>query len=122
MKRLYDPPLEDGRPSLSSCAPGIRHYRHGNIVVVEAPPEVDVYTVGVLENRLRELASWPHLAVDLRGTALVDPAGLHVLLTAHQEAAREGSRFTVICDRPAVLRTLRENHLNRVLDIRESLQ
>jgi anti-sigma B factor antagonist len=67
--------------------------------------ELDLSTVAELEHRLAELLDGrADLVVDLHHLAFVDSCGLRTLLTAAQQAAREGSSLQLTRGRPQVMR------------------
>ena len=67
-------------------------------VTVRAFGEIDLATVDLLATTLADLrqAGFAHVVVDLRGLALLDCAGMNVLLAEARLASREGRRLDLI--------------------------
>lgn len=70
--------------------------------------ELDLETCPLLERRLQALGPSDDLRVDMSRVTFIDSTGLNLLLAAHLDHLRTGSRLIVVQPSPA---------LNRLLDI-----
>jgi anti-sigma B factor antagonist len=70
--------------------------REGGQVVVALAGELDLGTVGDVERRLQELRAERHaVLLDLDGLTFMDSTGIRLLLSACEEAERDGQAFHV---------------------------
>jgi anti-sigma B factor antagonist len=77
-------------------------------VIVEVSGEVDVASVGRLQEALDDLRAhgWEHIVLDLREVSFIDSTGLSLLLDAERSARRQGASFAIVDGAPAVARLL----------------
>jgi len=92
--------------------------RHGDdrgVVTLEG--ELDLYTVSELKAGLIELerAGIATVAVDLRGTRLVDGVALGALGQAQRRLAALGGALLLVCDRPDLAKAIAIAGLDEVL-------
>ena len=75
-------------------------------VVVRPRGELDMATIGELEQELRHLrrAGFRMLVLDLSGLTFMDSTGLHLVMRWANESARDGFTFEVEPGPPAVMR------------------
>jgi anti-anti-sigma factor len=81
--------------------------REREAVLVCPVGELDMATIGGLRAHIDEaIASGARrLILDLRQTAFLDSAGLHLAVDANESARRNGTAFAIIAGPPAVQRT-----------------
>ncbi len=79
---------------------------HGDHVVVRPRGELDMATIGAVEQELRRLqrAGSRKLVLDLSGLTFMDSTGLHLAMRWTQEAAQDGFTFEIGPGPPAVMR------------------
>jgi anti-sigma B factor antagonist len=77
-------------------------------VIVEVSGELDLASVGTLQQTLDELRAdgWEHIVIDLRQVSFIDSTGLSLLLNAERSARRPGASFAILDSSPAVERLL----------------
>lgn len=75
-------------------------------VVVSPRGELDIATVGAVEQELRHLrrAGFRMIVLDLAGLTFMDSSGLHLVMRWTKEAADEGFAFELEPGPPAVMR------------------
>lgn len=85
--------------------------------------DVDVATSRLLREQTLVIAGRgiSRLVCDLRSVSFMDASGLAVLVGAQKRAASAGGAVTLVCDNPHILRLLRLTGLDRVFEIRPSL-
>jgi anti-sigma B factor antagonist len=68
--------------------------------------ELDVDTVGMVEQRLYELfeSGFTEIVLDLRGLTFMDSTGLHMIFKADSLAGRDGTRFVLVPGSPRIQR------------------
>jgi anti-anti-sigma factor len=68
--------------------------------------EIDVATVDIVEQRMRELrvAGFDRIVLDLRDVTFMDSTGLRLILAWDDEARRDGLGFGLVRGRDAVQR------------------
>ena len=78
----------------------------GDHVVVRPRGELDMATIGVVEQELRQLqrAGSRSLVLDLSGLTFMDSTGLHLAMRWASEAAQDGFTFEIEPGPPAVMR------------------
>jgi anti-sigma B factor antagonist len=92
-------------------------------VVVHVSGDLDLYTAGLLHERL-----WPQLehtavvVIDLTDVAFLGSAGLAELVAAHDVATRNGVRIRLIASGHAVLRPLEVTGLRSAFAVFETLE
>jgi anti-sigma B factor antagonist len=92
-------------------------------VVVTAPQNLDIYTIGDYRIKLRAPAGRTSLIVaDLTNTEYMDSSGLGVLVGGLQHARAHGCAFGVACASEQLLRIFRISGLTTVLDIRPTTE
>jgi anti-sigma B factor antagonist len=91
--------------------------------VVAVTGEIDVSTSPQLREKILELLEQQkrRLVIDLEGTAFLDSTGLGVLVGASKRLRAAGGSLTVVCSQPRILRTLKLTNLDRVFNVRTSL-
>jgi anti-sigma B factor antagonist len=77
-------------------------------VVVDLEGELDCATVPRLAEAIDELRAvgWEHVVVDMEAVSFIDSTGLRLLLSVDARASREGWRFAVHGECPALERLL----------------
>jgi anti-sigma B factor antagonist len=77
-------------------------------VVVRAHGELDLSTAELVRTQLQELAAsgWSDVVLDLRPLSFMDTAGVHVLLSAQDDASRAQTSFAIIAGEDPVIRVL----------------
>ena len=67
----------------------------GDHVVVAPRGELDMATVGALEQELKSVreAGHPAIVLDLRGLSFMDSSGLHLVMRWAADASRDGFKF-----------------------------
>lgn len=95
----------------------------GGVTHVVPVGELDVATVGRVDERLRQLeASGPcHVVLDLRGLTFMDSTGLHLALAWHERARRNGMELEVVKGPPAVHRVFELAGVADRLPLRDDL-
>ena len=75
-------------------------------VVVRPRGELDMATIGELEQELRRVrrSDFRSLVLDLSELTFMDSTGLHLVTRWKSEAAREGFAFEIVPGPPAVMR------------------
>jgi anti-anti-sigma factor len=75
-------------------------------VIVAPRGELDMATVGAVEQELRRLreAGFGSVVLDLGGLSFMDSSGLHLVIRWTAEASRDGFEFTLEPGPPAVQR------------------
>ncbi len=68
--------------------------------------DLDVASADALDRKVRELqgSGFEQIVIDLRGVEFMDSAGLRVLLSLRNDAARAQHRLTLVSGPPAVQR------------------
>lgn len=92
-------------------------------VIVEVNGPLDARTAGQLRHRLTDLIDGQgnrHLVLDLRGTTLVDGAGLSVLVYAHRRVEMNAGQLVMSGASPEVRRVLEEAGLDKVFSLTPS--
>lgn len=88
-------------------------------VLVVVSGELDIASVGVLQQALDELrsAEWRNVVLDLRELSFIDAWGLTLLLRAERAAFQAGAGFAIVDGSAAVVRLLElaglEDHFSR---------
>jgi len=82
--------------------------RRDDVAIVQPRGELDLATVEILRAALEDIKDAGRLVLDLRGLSFLDCAGLHLLVTLHQRAQRDGFHLTLLApaapaDRPIKL-------------------
>jgi anti-sigma B factor antagonist len=67
----------------------------GRSAVLRLRGELDLASANQLEAAIRHLQDPVEVVIDLGGLTFLDMAGLRVLITAHDDAARAGQRFVL---------------------------
>jgi anti-sigma B factor antagonist len=64
---------------------------------VQPVGELDIATIGVVEERLRELraAGFSALVLDMGAVTFIDSTGIHLLLRWSEEASQDGFAFSL---------------------------
>jgi anti-sigma B factor antagonist len=75
-------------------------------VIVAPRGELDMATVGAVEQELRRLreAGFGSVVLDLGGLSFMDSSGLHLVIRWTAEASRDGFEFTLEPGPPAIQR------------------
>lgn len=78
----------------------------GDHTVVRPRGELDMATIGAVEQELRQLqrAGSRKLVLDLSELSFMDSTGLHLAMRWTQEAAQDGFDFEIVPGPPAVMR------------------
>jgi anti-sigma B factor antagonist len=85
--------------------------QEGNRSVLNLSGELDLATVGELEDALRtRLEAGEDVVVDLRGLAFMDSSGVRALVGAHQSAEGGDGSLTIV-------RAARGSEVDRVVDV-----
>jgi anti-sigma B factor antagonist len=95
---------------LSSPVPvfQLRTHPQRSRVVVDLEGELDCATVPRLAEAIEELRAvrWEHIVVDVEAVSFIDSTGLRLFLTVDARASREGWRFELHGECPALERLL----------------
>ena len=67
-----------------------------DVAIVQPRGELDLVTVETLRAALDAITSAERLTLDLRGLSFMDSTGLHLLVTLHQRAQRDGWHLTLV--------------------------
>ncbi len=89
-------------------------------VVVSIHGPVDARTAPELRHRLRDLIDGQgnrHVVLDLRGTTLVDPAGLTVFVNAHKRMQRIAGELVLSGPSPDVISAFRTAGLDKIFTL-----
>jgi anti-sigma B factor antagonist len=94
------------------------------VTVVEVGGEVDILTAAKLgtEIDMEVRTGSGDLVIDLRRTAFVDSAGLHILLNAQRRLTRQGRGLAVLCEPGPVRRVFELARLVETLGVVASLR
>ena len=83
--------------------------------------ELDAFTVSQFRQTLAELASSPHLIIDLSGVPFVDSAGLGALIGGIRRVRELGGDVAVACPRPTLTRLLKTTGFDRIVTVTATL-
>ena len=81
--------------------------RQEAVAIVQPRGELDLDTVETLHATLDGIGSGERLVLDLRGLSFMDSTGLHLLVTLHQRAQRDGWHLTLVAPAAPVDRAIR---------------
>lgn len=91
--------------------------------VIAAPKVLDVHTSLDFGDRLvAAVAEHDVLAVDLEAVEVIDTYGLLALVEAGKAAREHGRELIVVCTREHILRLFRVTTMDKLLDVRDSLE
>jgi anti-sigma B factor antagonist len=95
----------------------------GDAYLVAVTGEVDIFTAPELEERVSAAvgAGASRLVVDLREATFIDSSSLGVLIGAHRRLEEQGGRVIVVCDNPAIVKTLKITGLDGVFTLVDTL-
>lgn len=79
--------------------------------------ELDLSTVGKVQDELRRAEKAPLLVLDLSRLTFLDSTGLRALVSAHQRAEQEGRRLVILRGPEAVQRVFTITGLDDRLEI-----
>lgn len=100
-------------------------HTRGGATVVRASGEVDLATVGRLEQQLRSACAQSPptvpVVVELSEVSFLDAAGLSALVRAQQICRSQGRALWLVAPYEAVLRPIRLTRLDEVLNIVSSV-
>ena len=88
--------------------------------VLEATGDIDVQTAPILQDALAKITAdglTGQVVLDLAGTDFLDSSALGVLVGVHKRFEPAAGRFTVVCDKPHLLRVFQITRLGEVLRI-----
>lgn len=92
-------------------------------VVVTAPKSLDARAYTEFRQRLHDAVSCHDRAVvDLEAAEFMDADGLTILVGAHRVARAHDCELIVVCTSEPILRLFRVTTMDRLLDIRPSLE
>lgn len=93
------------------------------VTIVIAPESFDVYTAPEYRTALRHVIEHGacFVVADLAGVTFMDQAGIAVLVGALRWARAHDCGFGIACDRELILRMFRIMALDKVFDIRGSV-
>jgi anti-sigma B factor antagonist len=92
-------------------------------VVIAAPKSLDARAYTKFRQDLHEAVSrHSHVVVDLEGVEFMDADGLTILVGAHRAARAHDTTLTVICTLEPVLRLFRVTTMDKLLDVRPTLE
>jgi anti-sigma B factor antagonist len=91
--------------------------------LIRVSGEVDLLTAPELEQRVSSAvdAGADRLVVDLREASSIDSSSLGVLIGAHRQVEQRGGRVVVVCDNPAIVKTLKTTGLDGVFTLVDTL-
>ncbi len=97
--------------------------RRGDLVHVQLRGELDLSTVGQVEEELGRMedANAAVIALDLRGLTFLDSTGLRVLVTADERARERGRRLLVVRGPDPVHRVFTITKLDERLEMVDDL-
>jgi anti-sigma B factor antagonist len=70
--------------------------RRADVTFVRPHGDLEIATAGRLHATLNGIESAEHLVLDLRGLSFIDSTGLHLLVTLHKRAQRDGFQLTLV--------------------------
>jgi anti-anti-sigma factor len=90
-------------------------------VVVAPRGELDMATIGALEQELRrqQQKGSPKLVLDLSGLSFMDSSGLHLVTRWSEAAARDGFAFEIVPGPPVVQRVFELAEMTDMLPFRK---
>jgi anti-sigma B factor antagonist len=97
----------------------VRPWPDRDRVVLAVSGELDIASVGALQDQLNELhlAGWNDVVLDLRELTFIDSCGLSLLLREERAARRAGASFAIVDGSPPLARMLEivglEDHFSR---------
>ncbi|WNV88416.1 STAS domain-containing protein [Umezawaea sp. Da 62-37] len=101
----------------------VHHRVVDGAVVVVASGDVDMNTIADLEEQLAAaLSPEAPVVADLTGVTFLDSTGLSALVRCHERAVRDGGSLRLVAATRAVSRPLRLTGLDRLLDVRPTLE
>ncbi len=80
--------------------------RQEAVAIVRPRGELDLDTVETLRATLDGIGSGERLVLDLRGLSFMDSTGLHLLVTLHRRAQRDGWHLTLVAPAAPVDRAI----------------
>ena len=94
----------------------------GDQVVVRPHGELDMATIGAVEQELRHQrrSGFRTLVLDLSGLSFMDSTGLHLVMRWTKESAQDGFAFEVEPGPPAVMRVFALAEMTHGLPFRRS--
>lgn len=92
--------------------------------VLAVTGELDVSTSPHLRQKILELLELQRrrLVIDLDGTEFLDSTALGILVGASKRLRAAGGSLTVVCSKPRILRTFKVTNLEKVFNVRTSLE
>ncbi len=84
--------------------------------------ELDAFTVSQFRQALAELASTPHLLIDMSAVPFLDSAGLGALIGGIRRARELGGDVAVACNRPTLVRLLSTTGFDRIVTVSNSVE
>jgi anti-sigma B factor antagonist len=102
----------------------IRERRVGDVRVLTAAGELDLFAAPELRERLLALMDAPGAAVvlDLRETTFLDSTALGVIVAAAKAGSASGARLVLVSTQPSIARTLAITGLDRVIAVERELE
>jgi anti-sigma B factor antagonist len=94
----------------------------GDHVVVRPRGELDMATIGAVEQELRHLQrkGTRKLVLDLSELSFMDSTGLHLAMRWTQESAQDGFTFEIVPGPPAVMRVFQLAEMTHGLPFRQA--
>jgi anti-sigma B factor antagonist len=91
--------------------------------LVSVSGEVDLFTAPELEQRVSAAvdAGAARVVVDLREATFIDSSSLGVLIGAHRRLDERGGGVVVVCDNPAIVKTLKTTGLDGLFTLLDTL-
>ena len=84
--------------------------------------ELDAFTVSQFRQALAELASTPHLLIDMSAVPFLDSAGLGALIGGIRRARELGGDVAVACNRTTLVRLLSTTGFDRIVTVANSVE
>jgi anti-sigma B factor antagonist len=89
--------------------------RRDDVAIVQPRGELDLATVETLSAALDAVENPDRLVLDLRGLSFMDSTGLHLLVTLHERAQRDGFQLTLVAPAAPMDRAIRVSGLDNTL-------
>jgi anti-sigma B factor antagonist len=93
----------------------------GDYTICRPVGELDAYTVTSFRESLSDLASHPHVVIDLSEVPFMDSAGLGALIGGIRRARENGGDVAVACSRPTLTRLLHTTGFDRIVPVTETV-
>lgn len=114
---VYESPFPAARPATAwAMSVGWDTTAEGYLVC-RPRGDLDSYSVGAFRQAVADMASSPHVIVDLSEVTFVDSAGLGALVGGIRRIRETGGQVAVAANRPVLLRLLRTTGFDRIVTV-----